>query len=217
MSIIRVLLAEDHTIVRKGLRALLEPAADVEVIAEAADGREAVAKVGELRPDVVVMDITMPRLNGLEATRQITNLYPTVKIIILSMHNTKEYIFQTLQAGAAGYLIKDAAPAELETAIHEAFKGNMYLSPAISKKVIGEFVALTQSEEEESNLLSSREREVLQLIAEGHSNKEIADLLSITETTVRAHRGHIREKLDLHTTAELALYAARKGIINFDK
>jgi DNA-binding NarL/FixJ family response regulator len=216
---IRVILAEDHTIVRKGLRALLESAMDIEVVAEAADGRMALDLVADMRPDVVVMDITMPLLNGLEATRQLKQQYPDLKIVILTMHSDEEYVFQSLRAGVDGYLIKQTAPNELVKAIRAAHQGDSYMSPAISKKVIAEYIRQAEKGLEPSSLerLTRREREVLQLVAEGHSMGQIAGLLYISEKTARVHRSHLMSKLDLHNTAELTLYAVRHGVISLDE
>jgi len=213
----RVLLAEDHTIVRKGLRSLLDKETGIKVVEEAEDGREAILKAEELYPDVVVMDIAMPGLNGLEATRQIKKRFPDIKIIILTMHANEEYILQSLKAGASGYLIKKAAPAELISAINAVHKGNSFLSPSISRTVIDEYVRRSKeiSEGEEGfEQLTVREREVLQLIAEGRKTREIAELLYISIKTVETHRAHIMNKLDIHSTAELTRYAIRKGIIS---
>jgi len=213
----RVLLAEDHTIVRKGLRSLLDKETGIKVVEEAEDGREAILKAEELYPDVVVMDIAMPGLNGLEATRQIKKRFPDIKIIILTMHANEEYILQSLKAGASGYLIKKAAPAELISAINAVHKGNSFLSPSISRMVIDEYIRRSKeiSEGEEGfEQLTVREREVLQLIAEGRKTREIAELLYISIKTVETHRAHIMNKLDIHSTAELTRYAIRKGIIS---
>jgi DNA-binding NarL/FixJ family response regulator len=217
MSKIRVLLAEDHTIVRKGLRSILNGEADLEVIGEAEDGREAIRKVEQLFPDVVLMDITMPALNGLEATRQIKKRFPEVKVLILTMHSTEEYIFQILRAGASGYVLKQAAVTELVSAIHAVYGGDSFLSPSISRKVIEEYVRKAETVAENNyDRLTDREREVLQLIAEGHSSPEIAELLHISVKTVRAHRAHLMDKLDMHSTAELTQYAIHKGVIGAD-
>ncbi len=217
MNKIRVLLAEDHTIVRKGLRALLEGEANIEVIGEAEDGREAIQKVGQLHPDLVLMDITMPALNGLEATRQIKKLFPGVKVLILTMHANEEYIFQILRAGASGYVVKKAAPTELVSAIQAVHRGDSFLSPSISKGVIEEYIRQAEAMTLDSyDKLTNREREVLQLVAEGHSTRGIAELLHITEGTVRSHRAHLMNKLDIHSTAELTQYASRKGAISIE-
>jgi len=215
----RVLLVEDHTIVRKGLRSLLDKETGIKVVEEAEDGREAILKAEELYPDVVVMDIAMPGLNGLEATRQIKKRFPDIKIIILTMHANEEYILQSLKAGASGYLVKKAAPVELISAINAVHKGNSFLSPSISRTVIDEYIRRSKeiSEGEEGfEQLTVREREVLQLIAEGRKTREIAELLYISIKTVETHRAHIMNKLDIHSTAELTRYAIRKGIISSD-
>jgi len=219
MDKIRVLLAEDHTIVRKGLRSLLEGEAGIEVIGEAEDGREAIKLADKLHPDIVVMDIAMPGLNGLEATRQLKKRFPEMKILILTMHANEEYILQTLKAGALGYLVKKAAPSELISAIKAVYQGNSFLSPSISRKVIDDYIRRADEISEGAEgfeQLTVREREVLQLIAEGRKNWEIAGLLYISIKTVETHRAHIMDKLDIHSTAELTRYAIRKGIISSD-
>lgn len=217
MDKIKVLLAEDHTIVRKGLRSLLEKETSIAVVGESEEGRDAVKKANELEPDVVVMDISMPGLNGLEATRQLKKRFPGMKIIILTAHANEEYVFQTLQAGASGYLIKSAAPTDLISAIQAAMRGESYLSPSISRTVIDEYIRQTQkmSEGEKgfSEILTQREREVLQLIAEGRTTKEIADELCISIKTVETHKSHLKEKLTIPHTAGLIQYAIRKGLI----
>ncbi len=217
-EIVRVLLAEDHTIVRKGLRSLLNGEAGIEVIGEAEDGREAVEKVQQLLPDVVLMDIAMPGLNGLEATRQIKKRFPEVQVLILTMHANEEYVFQILRAGASGYVVKQAAPTELISAIRAAYRGDSFLSPSISKTIIQEYIrqAEAMAEKESYDKLTNREREVLQLIAEGRSNREIAGLLHISVKTVETHRANLMAKLDIHSTAELTQYAIRKGMISTD-
>ena len=219
MGNIKVLLADDHTIVRKGLCALLDGEADIEVIGEAEDGREAVKLAGELHPDIVVMDIAMPGLNGLEATKQLRKLYPEMKILILSMHANEEYVIQTLRAGAEGYLVKKAAPSELVLAIKAVYQGNSFLSPSISRAVIDDYIRRTDEIGEGEGTfkdLTARETEVLQLIAEGRKTREIAELLYISIKTVETHRAHIMDRLDIHSTAELTQYAIRKGIISSD-
>jgi two-component system response regulator NreC len=213
-----VLLAEDHTIVRKGLRALLDAETDIEVVGEAQDGREAIGKVRQLLPDVVLMDIAMPGLNGLEATRRIIEWYPDVRVVVLTMHTAEEYILQILRAGASGYVVKRAAPTELVLAVRAAHRGESFLSPSVSQPLIQEYIrqAATTTEGDSYDRLTSREREVLQLIAEGHSRKEIAELLCISTRTVETHRTHIMDKLALYSTAELTQYAIRKGVISLD-
>ena len=218
MEKIKVLLAEDHTIVRKGIRSLLDSEDSIDVIGEAENGRDAVKKVEQLHPDIVLMDITMPVLNGLEATRQIKKMFPEVKVLILTVHANEEYIFQVLKSGASGYLIKQAAPAELITAIQAARHGDAFFSPKISRKIIEEYNR--QSEEEHGmssfDKLSRREREVLQLIAEGKSTRKIADLLFVSIKTVETHRAHLINKLNIRSTAELTKYAIRMGVTSAD-
>jgi two-component system response regulator NreC len=215
MNKISVLLVDDHTIVRKGLRSLLDAEADIEVIGEAEDGREAVEQVGRLRPQVVVMDITMPGLNGLEATRQITERFPQVQVVVLTMHTAEEYIFQILRAGASGYVVKRAAPSELISAVRAAYRGESFLGPAVSKTVIEEYLRQAEALAGENSYetLTPREREVLQLLAEGHSNRRIAELLCLSVKTVQSHRANLMRKLDIHSIAELTQYAIRKGVI----
>jgi len=219
MTKTRVLLAEDHTIVRKGLCALLDAEPSIEVIGEAQDGREALLKAEQLHPDIVLMDISMPGLNGLEATRQIKKRFPEVKVLILTVHSDEEYIRQILRAGASGYLVKQAAPNELISAIEAIQRGESYLSPSVSKKVVQEYVqhAAGAAEEDSYERLTDREREVLQLIAEGNSTRDIAELLHLSVKTAETHRARLMRKLDIHSTAELTQYAIRKGVISLDK
>lgn len=216
MSEITVLLVEDFAIVRQGFHSLLAAEDDIKVIGEAGDGHEAIEKVEQSPPDVVIMDLTMPRLNGLEATRRIKKRFPEVEVLILSRHSTEEYVIQALQAGASGYLLKSSAVQDLLSAVRSVAQGDSYMSPAISRKVIDDYVrrAKEMVEPDVYDTLTSREREVLQLIAEGHSTSHIAELLSISSRTVRSHRANLMEKLDLYNTAELVCYAARKGIID---
>ena len=214
MDKIRILLADDHTILRSGIRSLLEDEPGLSVIGEAEDGRTAVNMACQLKPDVVIMDIAMPLLNGLEATRQIKVQCPGVKVLILSMHDNEEYIRQVLEAGAMGYILKDAAARELINAIQSVYRGEAVLSPAVTRLVIEDYLrwggARPQSEIDN---LSPREREVLQLIAEGYTNKQIAEILSISIKTVQAHRNSLMQKLDLHDRGELIKYAIQKKII----
>jgi DNA-binding NarL/FixJ family response regulator len=218
MDKIRVLLAEDHTIVRKGLRSLLDAEPDIEVVGEADNGRQAIQQVRDLSPDVVLMDITMPELNGLEATRRIKGQFPQVQVLVLSMHANEQYVFEILRAGASGYLVKQSAVAELVLAIRAVHRGDGFLSPAISRTVIDEYSRRAEAtmSDTQYDRLTPREREVLQLVAEGHSNREIADALCISIKTVEAHRAHLMDKLDLHNTAELTRYAIAKGLISTD-
>lgn len=218
MSLIKVLLAEDHTIVRKGIRSLLDGEADIEVVAEADNGRAAIERIEEFRPDVVLMDHTMPILNGLEATRQITKRFPEVKVLILTMHTNEAYVFEFLQAGASGYLVKQTAPTELVTAIHAVHQGNSFLSPSISKTVINGFIRHSEAAENEDkyHTLTDREREVLQLLAEGYSVKDVGKQLHISTKTVATHKVHLMDKLNLHSMTDLVKYAIRKGVITLD-
>lgn len=201
---------------RQGLSVLLKLHQDIEVVGEAGDGREAIEGVAQAEPDVVMMDIAMPNLNGLEATRQIKRSLPQVKILALSMHTDNEYVYQVLRAGASGYLLKKSAADEMIMAIRAVHQGDYFLSPAISKEVIEGYIDRAAKEEETFEPLTSREREVLQLIAEGHTNKEVAQILHISEKTVEHHRANLMGKLDIHNLAELIKYALRKGIISLD-
>jgi two-component system response regulator NreC len=215
MNKIRVLLADDHTILRDGIRALLDDQDDMEVIGEAEDGQSTVKMVAKLIPDVVVMDIAMPLLNGLEATRQIRRDYPQVKVLILTMHENEEYIRQVLAAGALGYVLKDAAARDLLGAIRAVHQGEAVLSPAITRLVIEDYLRWGDIRPEDTtNGLTPREREVLQLIAEGYTNKEIAEILSLSVKTIQSHRTNLMSKLDLHDRGELIKYAIQKKIID---
>jgi len=213
---IRVLLAEDHAIVREGLRSLLDAIPNIQVVGEAVDGRQAVDMTEKLLPDVVVTDITMPGLNGLEATRRIKALHPEVRVVVLSMHADDEYVFQALGAGASGYLLKQSAAVELVEGIRTVQRGDTYLSPSIATRVLGEFVRRGQelSEEDSYDRLTEREREVLQLVAEGCSSRGIAKLLCVSAKTVETHRAHLTDKLGIRGTARLTQYAVRKGVVD---
>jgi two-component system response regulator NreC len=215
MSKIRLLLADDHTILRDGIRALLEDQTDIEVVGEAEDGQTTVRMVSQLQPDVVVMDIAMPLLNGLEATRQIRRDYPEVKVLILTMHENEEYIRQVLAAGALGYVLKDAAARDLIGAIRAVNQGEAVLSPAITRLVIEDYLRWGDLRPQDaSDGLTSREREVLQLIAEGYTNKDMAEILCLSVKTVQTHRTNLMAKLDLHDRGELIKYAIQKKIID---
>ena len=212
---IRVLLADDHTILRDGIRSLIEDEPDMEVIGEAEDGITVVKLADSLKPDVILMDLAMPLLNGLEATRQIRKNQPGAKILILTMHENEEYIRQVLAAGAMGYILKDAAARELLGAIRSVHKGEVVLSPAITRLIVTDYLRWGDlSAQEPSDGLTDRERQILQLIAEGYTNKQIADILSISIKTVQAHRLNLMKKLDLHDRGELIKYAIQKKIID---
>ncbi len=213
MTSMRVVLADDHTLFRAGLRALLEQLPDVQVVAEARDGREAVHMVETHHPDLVLMDIAMPGLNGLEATRRLVKEFPAIRVLILSMHKSEEYVWQALRAGAAGYLLKDADLAELALAITAVTRGETYLSPPISKHLIREYVQRVGAEETTLERLTPRQREILQLIAEGHTTKMIAQRLGLSVKTVETHRVQMMERLDIHEIAGLVRYAIRMGVV----
>ena len=215
MSTIRILLGDDHTVIRSGLRLLLERQPDMTVVGEAEDGRQAVDLAEQQNPDVVVIDIAMPNLNGIEAARQIASHQPKTAIVVLSMHSDESYVMRALKAGARAYLLKDSAEEDLIRAIRAVHEGKSFFSPRISKLLLEDYVRqLRQKGEEDSyELLTNREREILQLLAEGNSNKDVANLLNLSLYTVETHRAHILQKLGLHTVPELILYAVRKGII----
>lgn len=212
---IRILLADDHNIIRDGMRLLLERQAGFSVVGEAADGREVVQLAQEQSPDVVVMDIAMPNMNGIEATRRIVERSPAIGVVILSMHYDESYVIRSLKAGARAYLLKDAVKTELIAAIQAVVQGRSYFSPKISRILQEDFVQLLgrRGADDSYDLLTEREREVLQLVAEGKTNKEIATHLTLSLYTVDTHRTHILQKLNLHSVPELILYAVRKGII----
>jgi len=216
MKRIRILLADDHTVMRAGLRALFERHANFEVVGEAEDGPGAVQMAATLTPDVVVMDIGMPNLNGIETTRQILAKNPSTSIVILSMYSDESYVMRALQAGARAYLLKDSAVADVIRAVEAVIQGKSFFSPAISRILAEDYVrALKQQGASDSyELLTSREREILQLLAEGKSNKDVATKLDISVYTAETHRKRILQKLSLHNSAELVLYAVRKGIIS---
>lgn len=215
MSKIRVLLADDHAVVRKGLRFLLERHAEVEVVGEAADGREAVRLAEELKPSVVVMDIGMPQLNGIEAAAQIVKRHPQAGVIMLSVHSDETYLLRALSVGAKGYLLKDSAEDDLVRAVEVVAQGKPFFSPAIVQTLLEDYMRYLQQRglKDSYDLLTDREKEILQLLAEGKTNKEVAALLNLSVYTVETHRTHIMQKLNLHNTAEIVLYAVRKKII----
>jgi DNA-binding NarL/FixJ family response regulator len=209
-------LADDHTVMRNGLRLLLERQGDLTIVGEAADGRQAVDMAASGNPDVVVMDIAMPQLNGVEATRQIVTRNPNTAIVILSMHSDESYVIRSLKAGARAYLLKDSAEADLIAAIHAIIEGKSFFSPGVRRLLKEDYMRelADMGAEDTYELLTTREREVLQLVAEGKSNKEVANLLNLSLYTVETHRTHILQKLNLHSVPELILYAVRKGIIS---
>ena len=215
MNPVRILLADDHTVMRNGLRLLLERQPHLQVVGEAADGRQAVALTESANPDVVIMDIGMPNLNGIEAARQIVNHNPRTAIAILSMHSDESYVIRALKAGARAYLLKDSAEADLLAAVRALTEGKSFFSPAISKILVEDYMRQLESRgaEDTYELLTNREREILQLLAEGRTNKEVANMLNLSLYTVETHRTHILQKLNLHSVPELILYAVRKGII----
>lgn len=212
---IRIVIADDHTIMRSGLRAVLERYSDMQVVGEAGDGRQAVQSVEQFHPDVIVMDVAMPNLNGIEAARQISTKNPDISVVVLSMHSDESYVLRALKAGARGYLLKDSAENDLITAIRAVSQGKAFFSPAISRMLVDDYMRQLQQRgvEDSYELLTPREREILQLLAEGKSNKDIARLLDLSLYTVETHRSNIMEKLNLHGIPELILYAIRKGVI----
>lgn len=216
MSKIRVFLADDHLILREGIRALLEKVPDIEMVGEAADGEAAISSIEQLMPDVVLMDITMPGINGLEATRLIKQRYPQIKVLILTMHETDQYLSEMLSAGASGYIVKTTDSSELISAIQEVNEGNVHLYPSIARMLVEDYLhKVTTGEEKKSyNGLTPREREVLKHIAEGKQNKEISNFLGISVRTVQAHRTNLMDKIGAHDRTELVKYAIRKGIID---
>ena len=208
---IRVLLADDHAVVRQGFRLILAAQPDIEIVGEAGNGREAVELAEKLRPDVAVMDVAMPELNGIEATRRIADVSPRTRVLALSMHKDSVYVREILRAGARGYLLKDSIDVDLVNAVRAVAKGDGYLSPGVSEAVLSDYRRHVTNP---LDLLTSREREVLQMIAEGKTNKEIAASLNLSIYTVDAHRGKIMEKLNLHSTGELVRFAVRNGLID---
>lgn len=210
---IRVVLVDDHVLIRAGLKALLHSLGNIQVVGEASDGHEAVDVVEKLEPDVVIMDIAMANLNGLEAASRVTKQWPKVKVIILSMHANEEYVGQALDAGATGYLLKGAEPAELELALKAVVRGETYLSPSISKQLVQDYLSHRKEKAGSAVELTARQREVLQLIAEGCSTKDIANKLGLSVKTVDTHRTELMRRLDIHDVAGLVRYAIRRGLV----
>jgi len=213
MAVVRILLADDHTIVRHGLRRMLEERPEWQVVAEACDGREAVRLAEQHKPDVAIIDVAMPLLNGIETTRQLVRRVPGVRVLVLSMHVDEVYVTQILKAGAAGYLLKDSADVDLFHAVAAVAQGQSFFSPAIARLMVDEYVRPRPEGVDRYETLSDREREIFQLIAEAKTNKEIAALLGISPSTVETHRARIIQKLDLHSATQIALYAVRRGVI----
>jgi two-component system, NarL family, response regulator NreC len=216
MKRIRVLIADDHGIVRKGLRLQLEQNSAFEVVGEATEGREAVRMAEALLPDVVIMDIAMPNLNGIQATAQLVKKNPNIGVIMLSMYSDETYLTRTLAVGAKGYLLKENADVDLENAVRSVAQGKPFFSPAITKTLLEDYMRQLQQRglQDSYDLLTDREKEILQLLAEGHSNKEIATMLNLSTNTVETHRTRLMQKLNLHSSAEIVLYAVRKRIIS---
>jgi NarL family two-component system response regulator LiaR len=213
MGGIRVLIVDDHAILREGIRALLSLYSDIEVVGEASDGLEAINKTRQLSPNIVLMDVAMPGLGGLEATREIHKQNPNSRVVILTQHDDTEYIFPILKAGAAGYILKKAVGTELVAAIRAVHEGGSFLYPSVATAVIERYIQKGQDVEPSYDRLTDREKQVLKLIAEGRSNKEIASVLTLSVKTVISHRGNLMEKLDIHNRTELVKYAIRKGLV----
>ena len=214
---IRVVLAEDHALVRAGIRSLLDGFSEVDVVGEARDGREALRLIDGLRPDVVLIDITMPVFNGLQVVTRVSAEHPTIRSVVLSMHDNEEYVWQALHAGAAGYLLKDSSTQELELAIRAVARGASYLSPSVSRHVVADYVRPETRGRGALARLTPRQQEIVQLIAEGHTNQEIAALLSLSVKTVETHRTQLMERLDLHDVAGIVRFAIRVGLVPPDR
>ena len=218
MNKIKVLLAEDHVILRSGIRLILEKENYIEVVGEVSNGNEVMQQLEEMQPHIILMDISMPILNGIFTTRKVKNQFPHIKILMLSRHSAYEYVHQSFMAGANGYLVKSTAPSELLTAIRALAAGESYISSTISKVLVNEYIKMTNQSNQPSldGGLSERECEVLQLLVEGHSTNEIAEMLFISPNTVASHRKNIMQKLDIHSVSQLTQYAIRTGIIELD-
>lgn len=214
MQKISVLLADDHTILREGLRTILQQEEDIQVVGEAETGKEAIHLAGTLHPDVVLMDIAMPEMNGIEATAEIRKRHPNTKVLILTMHDNEEYLFRLLKHGASGYILKKTAATELVSAIRTAYEGHSYLSPLMTQKLVDDHLRLMEKKKGKVGNLTQREQEIVKLIAEGHTNQEMANILTLSIKTVQTHRAHVMEKLGLHDRGDLIKYAIQKGIIH---
>ena len=210
---ISVLIADDHTIVRSGVRLLLEAETDIRVVGEALNGREALELAESLQPDVVLMDITMPEMDGLEATKEIKTRFPQINVLVLTMHRSDEYFFEMLKAGASGYILKGAKTSELINAVRVVYQGEVFLYPTMTQKLVNGYLKLSEWDEEVGPTLSPREKEILSLLAEGYSSKEIADRLVISPSTVHSHRGNLMDKLGLNNRRELIQFARKRGLI----
>lgn len=213
---IRVLISDDHTILRSGLKMLLNAEADIEVVGEATTGEEAVRLSEQLHPDLVLMDISMPGMGGIDATAEIKKQHPEIKVLMLTMHENEAYLFRTIKAGGSGYVLKKAADTELIDAIHQVIQGGAFLRPSVTKALVKDYLERVETGETRDSYgtLTEREREILKLIAEGHTNPEIARLLVISVRTVETHRAHIMDKLGIHQRSELVKYALRKGLLD---
>lgn len=211
----RIVIAEDHRILREGLRSMLSSSPDLEIVGEADNGRDAIRRVDQLRPDLVLMDLSMPKMNGLDAIAEVKSLCPDTKLLVLTVHEAEEYVFESLKAGADGYLLKDATHAELMLAVGNILDGKRYISPGISGKLIERYLEGEKPLKSKlsSDIITRRERQILKLIAEGHKNKEIADYLCISVKTVEKHRANLMKKLDLHSASALTAFAIEKGLI----
>jgi two-component system response regulator NreC len=212
-DLISVLIVDDHTIVRSGVRMLLEAESDIKVVGEALNGREALELVETLHPDVVLMDITMPEMDGLEATMQLKTRFPDINVLVLTMHRSDDYFFEMLKAGASGYILKGAKTSELINAVRIVQRGEIFLYPSMTQKLVQGYLQLADWENEAEPSLSPREKEIFRLLAEGYSNKEIAEKLVISPSTVHSHRGNLMEKLGLNNRRELIQYARKRGLI----
>lgn len=216
MANLRLLLGDDHTLVRQGLRKILEERTDWEVVAEVGDGRDAIRRAVALKPDVAILDVGMPQLNGIDATQQIVRRVPGTRVLILSMHSDEAYVTRALHAGATGYMLKDSAGKDLLKGVASVAAGKSFFSPAVARLMLDDYVrrAAGVGVADRYDSLSEREREIFQLIAEGRTNRSVAEVLDISPATVETHRAHILQKLDIHNTAELVLYAVRRGVIS---